>query len=82
MPGGVTDAAILGLAGPVLPEGPDEGRQVCKMAKRDLDSDREVLKAVRLDGPRRVTSEDLSDPSLLGTGEHGGATVAEGRCVG
>src|SRR6266404_861156 len=31
-----------------------------------------MLQAVRLDGPRRVTPEDFSDPSLLGTGEHGG----------
>src|SRR6266581_1150952 len=31
-----------------------------------------MLQAVRLDGPRRMIAEDLSDPSLLGTGEHGG----------
>src|SRR5712691_5538311 len=31
-----------------------------------------MLQAVRLDGPRRMIAEDLSDPSLLGTGEHRG----------
>jgi hypothetical protein len=66
----------------MLAETPDKGRQVCKMAKRDLGSDCEVLEAVRLDGPGRVTSEDLSDPSLLSAGEHGAAIVAEGRCGG
>src|SRR5258708_6337275 len=37
------------------------------------------LQAVRLDGPRRVTPEDLSDPSLPGAGKHGVAIVAECR---
>ena len=29
-----------------------------------------------------MTPEDLSDPGLLGTGEHGVAILAEGECVG
>jgi hypothetical protein len=33
---GVTDAAIVGLAGPVLPEAPDEGSKVREMPEWDL----------------------------------------------
>ena len=79
---GVTDAAVPGLADPVLPEGPDEGRKVCKMAKRDLDSDREVLQTARLDGPRRVIRQGVLDPGLLGAGEHGAAMLAERAGMG
>jgi hypothetical protein len=38
-----------------------------------------MLQAVRLDGPRRVIRQGVSDSRLLGTGEHGGAIVAEER---
>src|SRR5689334_21772625 len=31
-----------------------------------------MLQAERLDGPRQMIPEDLSDPSFLGAGEHGG----------
>jgi hypothetical protein len=67
----------LGLTGPVLPKSPDEGREICEMGGGDLCGDGQMLQAIRLDGPRRVIGEDLSDLSLLGTGEHGAAMVAE-----
>jgi hypothetical protein len=38
----------------------------------DLCGGRQMLQAVRRKGPRPVIPEDLSDPSLLGAGEHGG----------
>jgi hypothetical protein len=41
-----------------------------------------ALQAVRRKGPRRVPPEDLSDPGLLGTGEHGGASVTEAQGLG
>ena len=41
-----------------------------------------MLQAERRDGPRRVIREDVADPSLLGTGEHGAAIVAEQHRVG
>jgi len=41
-----------------------------------------MLQAIRLDGPRRVIREDVADPSLLGTGEHGATIVAERHRVG
>ena len=43
---------------------------------------RQMLQAVRRKSPRSVTPEDLSDPSLLGAGEHGGAMVAEQHHAG
>jgi len=36
-----------------------------------------MLETIRLEGPRRIIAEDLSHPTLLGTGEHGAAMVAE-----
>ena len=41
-----------------------------------------MLQAIRLEGPRRVIPEDVADPSLLGTGEHGAAMVAERAGMG
>jgi hypothetical protein len=70
-----TDAAELGLAGPARSEVPDEGREVGEMGLRDLGGSRQVLQAVRRQSPRHVTLEDLTDSSLLGTGEHGAAIV-------
>jgi hypothetical protein len=67
---GVTDAPVLSLAGPMLPKTSDEGRKVREMPGWDLRSVGQMLQAVRLDGPRRVIAEDLSNPSLLGTGKH------------
>jgi hypothetical protein len=49
------------------------------MAGRDLHGGGQMLEAIRLDGPRRVIRQDVSDPGLLGTGEHGGGIVAEER---
>src|SRR5258707_8078171 len=68
---GVTDTPVLSLAGPVLSQAPNEHRQVCQMSGRDLDGSGQMFEAIRLDGPRRVIGEDVADPSLLGTGEHG-----------
>jgi len=76
---GVTDAPILGLAGPALPEAPDKGRKIREMPGRDLRSSGQMFEAIHLDGPRRVIRQDVSDPGLLGTGEHGGGIVAEER---
>ena len=66
----------------MLPQAPNECRQVCQMARRDPHGGGQVLEAIGLDGPRRVINEDLSDPGLLGTGEHGAAMVAERTEVG
>jgi hypothetical protein len=52
------------------------------MSGRDLHGGGQVLEAIRLDGPRRVIGEDVADPGLLGTGEHGAAMVAERTEVG
>jgi hypothetical protein len=57
----------------VLSESPDEGREIREMSDRDICGGGEMLQAERLDGPRPVIPEDLSDPSFLGAGEHGGA---------
>jgi len=42
------------------------------MSGRYLRGGGKMIQAIRLDGPRRVIPKDVSDPSLLGTGEHGG----------
>jgi hypothetical protein len=39
---------------------------------RDLGGSRQMHRAVRRKSPGHVTLEDLTDSSLLGTGEHGG----------
>lgn len=77
-----TDAAELGLTGPARPEVPDEGREVGEMGGRDLRGSRQMLQAVRRQSPRQVTPEDLSDSSLLGAGEHGGAIVVDPSHLG
>jgi hypothetical protein len=41
-----------------------------------------MLEAVGLDGPGRAAPEERTDPSLLGTGKHGAAIVAERHRVG
>src|SRR5882762_4100703 len=71
VPARVTGAAVASLAGPVQPEFPDEGREVREMGKRDLCGGRQMLQTVRQNVPRRVTPEDLSDPSLLRARKHG-----------
>ncbi len=70
MPIRVTDTTVAGLASTVRPETPDEGREVREMCGWDLCGDRQMLQAIRRRSPRRVTPEDLSDPSLLGAGQH------------
>jgi hypothetical protein len=50
----------------VLPESPDEGREVREMGGLDLGGGGQMLQAIHLDGPRQVIPEDLSDPGLLG----------------
>jgi hypothetical protein len=52
------------------------------MGDGDLCGGGQMLQAIRLDDPRQVIPEDLSDPGLLGTGEHGAAMVAEQPRVG
>ncbi len=47
------------------------------MGGGDLCGGGQMLQAIRLDGPRRVIGEDIVEPGLLGTGEHGAAMVAE-----
>jgi hypothetical protein len=59
------------MAGAVLPETPNEHRQVRQMSGRDLGGGGQMLQAIRLGNPGRVIAEDLSDPNLLSTGEHG-----------
>jgi hypothetical protein len=66
----------------VLPESPDEGREIREMGGWDLGGGGQMLQAICLDGPRQVIPEDVADPSLLGTGEHGAAMVAERAEVG
>jgi hypothetical protein len=78
----LTDAAEVGMAGPARSEVPDEGREVREMCGWDLCRGRQMLQAVRQKSPRSVTPEDLSDPSLLGAGEHGGVMVAEQHPAG
>jgi hypothetical protein len=82
VPTGTTGAPVLGPAGPGRPEIPNEGRKIREMGDRDLYGGGQVLEAIRLDDPRRVIAEDPSNPSLLGTGEHGAAMVAERAEVG
>ena len=65
-------AAVLSLAGPRRLEIPDEGREIREMSDGDICGDGEKLQAERLDGPPHVITEDLSDPSFLGAGEHSG----------
>ena len=72
VPARATGAAELGQAGPICSEVPDEGREVREMCGWDLCGAREMLQAVHRKGPRRTLPEDLSDPGLLGAGEHGG----------
>jgi len=72
VPARTTGAAVLSLAGPGHPEIPDEGREIREVGDGDICGGREMLQAERLDGPRQVIPEDLSDPSFLGAGEHGG----------
>jgi hypothetical protein len=52
------------------------------MGLRDLGGSRQMLQAVRGKSPRHVTIEDLTDTSLLGTGEHGTAIVVDPPYVG
>jgi hypothetical protein len=61
----VTEAAEVGVAGAARSEVPDKGREVREMGGRDLCGGRQMLQTVRQNVPRRVTPEDLSDPSLL-----------------
>ena len=77
VPARVTGTAVAGPAGPVQPESPDEGREVREMGGGDLGGGRQMLQTVRQNVPRRVTPEDLSDPSLLRAREHGRVTLAE-----
>ena len=77
-----TDAAELGLARPARPEVPDECREVGEMGGRDLGGRCQMLQAVRRKSPRHVPLEDLTDSSLLGTGEHGAAIVVDPPDVG
>ncbi len=67
-----TDAAEVGVAGPARSEIPDEGCKVREMSGRDLCGGCQMLEAICRKRPRRVIPEDLSDPNLLGAGEHGG----------
>ncbi len=53
-------------------QGADEGGEVGCVRPWDLGRGRKMLQAERLDGPRRVVRQDIADPSLLGTREHGG----------
>jgi hypothetical protein len=78
----ITGATVAGLASAVLPEAPNERRQVCQMFARNLHCGGQMFQAIRLDDPRRTVAENVADPSLLGTGEHGAAMVAERAGVG
>jgi hypothetical protein len=82
MPVSVTYAAVLSLAGSVGPEIPDQGREVREMRERDLCACCQMLQAICGRRPRSVCPENLSDPGLLGTGEHGAGIVAERAEVG
>jgi hypothetical protein len=50
----------------------DEGREIREMCRWDLCGGRQMLQAVRRTGPRRMTPEDISDPSLLRARNHSG----------
>jgi len=78
VPLGITHASGPRLAVAVFPEGPEEGREVGGVAGWDLGGGCQMLQAVRLDDPWRVTCEDVSNPGLLSTGEHGAPILAEG----
>jgi hypothetical protein len=52
------------------------------MFARDLHCGGQMFQAIRLDDPRRMVAENVADPGLLGTGEHGAAMVAERAGVG
>jgi hypothetical protein len=82
MPVRGTDAAVAGLASTVRPETSDKGREVGQMCGWDLCGGRQMLQTIRRENPRQVTPEDLSDTSLLGAGEHGGAIVVDQHPVG
>ena len=82
VPAQATDAPEVGRAGAARSEVPDERRKVREMCGWDLCGGRKVLEAVQREGPQRAISEGLSNPSLLGTGEHGAAIVAEERLRG
>jgi len=82
VPARATGAAEVGQAGPARSEVPNEGRQVREMRGWDLCGGRQMLEAVHRRHPRLVIPEDLSDPSLLGAREHGGAIVVEPHRVG
>jgi hypothetical protein len=44
---GIAEAAVLGLAGPVLPEDPDEGGEVREVRRRDQRGGGQVLPPAR-----------------------------------
>jgi len=82
VPARTTGTPVAGLAGAVLSQAPNERRRAGQMSGRDLHGGGQVLEVIRLDGPRRVIGEDVTDPGLLGTGEHGAAMVAEREGLG
>jgi len=79
VPAGVTDAAVTYLAGAVRPEVPDESCEIRQMRDRDLRAGGQMLQTICRRRPRGMTPENLTDPGLLGAGEHGGGIVAEER---
>ncbi len=82
MPVGITNATDLPLALAPLMQAAHEGGEVGPMPQRGRRGDRQMLEAERLDGPGRVIRQDVTDPSLLGTREHGAAIVAERARLG
>jgi hypothetical protein len=76
VPLGITDPAVLRLATPMRSEAPDVGGKISEMRPRDLGAGGQMLQAISLNHPRRVICQNVSDPSLLGTGEHGATRLA------
>jgi hypothetical protein len=63
-------------------EGSDKDREIWQVPGGDLSSRRQMLEAVSVDSSGRAAPEDRLDPGFLGTGEHGGAIVADQHHVG
>jgi hypothetical protein len=82
VPLGVTNPAVLRLATAMRAEAPHVGGEISEMRTRDLGAGGQMLQAICLNHPRRVICENVPDPSLLGTGEHGATRLAERTGMG
>ncbi len=72
MPMGIAESPDVTQARTMPTQRADDGGKVGYVRPWDVGCGRKMLQAERLDGPRRVIRQDIADPSLLGTREHGG----------